>query len=182
MRRLGSTELESLMRLRLDRRPSPVGGLLIVSDEDGRLRALDFEDYEARMLRLLGRHYGDFTLTGGAAPAAVTQGLDAYFAGDLESPATLAAATGGTAFQRAVWDALRAIPPGQTESYGALAARLGKPGASRAVGLANGSNPVAIIVPCHRVIGANGSLTGYAGGMTRKTWLLDHERRFSAAA
>jgi len=171
-----------MMRLRLDRRPSPVGGLLIVSDEAGNLRALDFEDYEARMMRLLVRHYGAPEISHGAAPVAVTRSLEAYFEGDLAAPAALAATTGGTAFQRAVWEALRAIPAGRTESYGALAARLGKPGASRAVGLANGSNPVAIIVPCHRVIGANGSLTGYAGGMTRKTWLLDHERRFATAA
>jgi O-6-methylguanine DNA methyltransferase len=170
------------MRLQLERRPSPVGGLLIVSDETGHLRALDFEDYELRMMRLLGRHYGAVDLRAGAAPDAVVQGLEAYFEGDLGAAGALSAATGGTAFQRAVWGALREIPPGRTESYGALAARLGKPGASRAVGLANGSNPVAIIVPCHRVIGANGSLTGYAGGMTRKTWLLDHERRFASAA
>jgi len=88
---------------------------------------------------------------------------------------------GGTPFQRVVWAALREIPPGRTTSYGQLAARLGRPGASRAVGLANGANPVAIAVPCHRVIGADGTLTGYGGGIERKRWLLEHERASLAA-
>jgi len=84
--------------------------------------------------------------------------------------------TAGTPFQRAVWRALREIPRGATESYSKLAQRIGRPTAVRAVGLANGSNPIGIVVPCHRVIGANGSLTGYGGGMERKRWLLEHER------
>jgi O-6-methylguanine DNA methyltransferase len=87
----------------------------------------------------------------------------------------VAVATGGTAFQKSVWAALRQIPVGETLGYGALAARLGKPGAARAVGLANGLNPIGIVVPCHRVIGASGTLTGYAGGVERKAWLLAHE-------
>ncbi len=100
--------------------------------------------------------------------------LDAYFAGeqwsfDLEMNLV------GTPFQQSVWSQLREIPYGETISYGELAQRIGNPQASRAVGLANGRNPIAIIVPCHRVIGANGSLTGYGGGLERKTWLLDHE-------
>ena len=81
----------------------------------------------------------------------------------------------GTPFQRAVWAALRRIPAGETLSYGQLAAQIGKPKAVRAVGLANGSNPVGVVVPCHRVIGADGSLTGYGGGLPRKLWLLEHE-------
>lgn len=170
------------MRLRLDALASPLGRLLIVCDEDGRVRALDFEDYEARMQALLRRHYGAFALDAGAAPLALKAALDAYFAGHLNALDGVETITGGTEFQRQVWRGLREIPPGATESYGALAVRLGRAGASRAVGLANGGNPVAIIVPCHRVIGANGALTGYAGGMTRKTWLLDHERRFAQAA
>ncbi len=170
------------MRLRLERRATPVATLLIVTDENGVLRALDFDNYEERMHTLLGRHYGAYELVEAAAPAKVTKALDAYFAGDLTALDALPTATGGTEFQRAVWKALRTIPPGQTESYGALAARLERPGASRAVGLANGSNPVGIVVPCHRVVGANGSLTGYAGGMERKSWLLDHERRHAMAA
>ena len=170
------------MQLRLERRAYPLATLLIVTDLDGNLRALDFEDYEPRLSRLLARHYGDYSLSEGAAPAAAAKALDAYFAGDITAIDHLPTATGGTEFQRSVWKALRTIPAGATMSYGALAAKLGKPGASRAVGLANGSNPVAIVVPCHRVIGADGSLTGYAGGVERKTWLLDHERRHAKAA
>ena len=103
----------------------------------------------------------------------------AYFTGDLDAIANLPTATGGTSFQREVWKALQAIPAATTTSYGKLAARLGRPTASRAVGAANGSNPIAIVVPCHRVIGTNGTLTGYASGLPRKQWLLDHERRFA---
>lgn len=101
-----------------------------------------------------------------------------YFAGQLPS-ADLPLDMRGAAFERRVWQQLCAIPPGTTTSYGAVAKTLGTPGASRAVGMANGANPIAIIVPCHRVIGANGTLTGYGGGLERKTWLLDHERRWA---
>jgi O-6-methylguanine DNA methyltransferase len=163
------------MLLRCERRDSPLGTLLIVSGEDGTLRALDYEPYEARMKRLLGVHYGHYTLADGNAPRAVTRALDAYFAGELAALDGLPVATAGTAFQRSVWRALRAIGAGETLSYGGLATRLGRPSASRAVGLANGANPIAIVVPCHRVIGADGSLTGYAGGVERKRWLLRHE-------
>jgi methylated-DNA-[protein]-cysteine S-methyltransferase len=105
--------------------------------------------------------------------------LDAYFVGELSS-FDVEMDLVGTAFQRSVWSRLREIPYGETISYGELARRIGNPQASRAVGLANGRNPVAIIVPCHRVIGADGSLTGYGGGLERKTWLLDLERRHRA--
>ncbi|KPF79649.1 cysteine methyltransferase [alpha proteobacterium AAP81b] len=159
---------------------APVGNLLVVTDAEGRLRALDFSDYEERMHRLLARHYGDFALAPGEAPKAVTAALDAYFAGDLSALDAVPVATGGTDFQKSVWAALRAIPAGETRGYGALAASLGKPGAARAVGLANGMNPIGIVVPCHRVIGANGTLTGYAGGVERKAWLLRHEGRLAA--
>ncbi len=158
---------------------APVGTLLLVTDSDGRLRALDFEDFEERMQRLLARHYGSFALTPGPAPAAITAALDRYFAGEIGALADVPVATGGTDFQKSVWAALRTIPAGRTQGYGALAASLGKPGAARAVGLANGLNPIGIVVPCHRVIGANGTLTGYAGGVARKQWLLEHEARFS---
>ncbi len=105
--------------------------------------------------------------------------LDAYFAGEL-STFDLELNPIGTAFQRDVWSQLCAIPYGETISYGELARRVGNLKASRAVGLANGRNPIAIIIPCHRVIGADGSLTGYGGGLERKTWLLDHETRHRA--
>lgn len=159
----------------LDRIATPVGTVLLVTDDDGAVRALDFDDYEDRMRRLLTRHYGPVTLTPGRAPAAVRAAIDAYFAGDRRALDGVAVRTGGTEFQRQVWAALRAIPAGETRSYGQLAAAIDRPKAVRAVGLANGANPVGIIVPCHRVIGSNGTLTGYAGGIERKRWLLDHE-------
>ncbi|MGH2832764.1 MAG: methylated-DNA--[protein]-cysteine S-methyltransferase [Solirubrobacteraceae bacterium] len=109
------------------------------------------------------------------ALAHVVEQLNAYFAGTLtEFDLPLRMVT-GTEFQQSVWRALTEIPYGETISYGELARRVGSPGASRAVGLANGRNPIGIIVPCHRVIGANGSLTGYGGGLERKRWLLEHE-------
>ncbi len=163
------------MQLSLSRYTSPVGELLIVADGEAQLRALDFSDFEERMVRLLARHYGSFDLVPGVIPPAIGAALDGYFAGDLTALDNIPVATGGTAFQRDVWAALRRIPAGQTQGYGALAAALGKPGAARAVGLANGSNPIGIVVPCHRVIGASGALTGYAGGVERKRWLLAHE-------
>jgi methylated-DNA-[protein]-cysteine S-methyltransferase len=123
-------------------------------------------------------------LSEGRAPEFVRTALGAWFDGELGALDRLAVRTGGTAFQQTVWAALRTIPAGETWTYGRLAAAVGSPKAARAVGLANGANPVAIIVPCHRVIGANGALTGYAGGVERKRWLLAHERgadRFSVA-
>jgi methylated-DNA-[protein]-cysteine S-methyltransferase len=171
-------------RFFLDRLASPLGALSLVHDEEGRLRALDFEDHGARMMRLLARHYGAgrYTLGTGRAPATLGAPLAAFFAGDIAAIDAIAVATGGTDFQRRVWAALRRIPVGTTTSYGQLASALGCAGASRAVGLANGSNPVVVVVPCHRVIGADGTLTGYGGGLERKRWLLAHERRWTATA
>jgi methylated-DNA-[protein]-cysteine S-methyltransferase len=111
--------------------------------------------------------------------AAAREQLAAYFAGERVT-FDLPLAPVGTPFQRAVWDRLLAIPPATTISYGELAARLGRPHAARAVGTANARNPLAIVVPCHRVIGGSGQLTGYAGGLPAKRWLLDHERRAAA--
>lgn len=161
--------------LTLDRIATPVGEVLLVIDGDGAVRALDFVDYEPRMMRLLKRHCGAFALADGRAPTVVRAAVEAYFAGDVGALDALKVRTGGTPFQRGVWAALRAIPAGETRSYGQLAAEIGSPRAVRAVGMANGQNPVGVIVPCHRVIGANGALTGYAGGMERKRWLLAHE-------
>ncbi len=106
--------------------------------------------------------------------------MTAYFAGDLAAIEALPTATGGTAFQRAVWAALRDVRAGRTVAYGDIAAAIGRPGAMRAVGMANGANPIAIVVPCHRIIGRSGMLTGYAGGLARKQWLLTHERAMLA--
>lgn len=157
--------------------PSPIGAIIVVTDEQGRLRALDFTDYEERMQRLLRLHYGAgaVTLAEARSPSRAARALGAYLAGKVSAIDDVPVETGGTGFQREVWAELRRIPPGRTISYGTLAARLGRPKAVRAVGLANGANPVGIVVPCHRVIGADGSLTGYGGGIERKRWLLAHE-------
>ncbi|HEX3984714.1 MAG TPA: methylated-DNA--[protein]-cysteine S-methyltransferase [Acidisoma sp.] len=163
------------MLLSLDRIPSPIGEILLVF-EDEVLRALDFHDYEPRMHRLLSQHYGPVGLQPMAAPKAIRAPLDRYFAGEFTALDRVKTATGGTEFQRAVWAALRRIGPGETLGYGKLAATIGRPTASRAVGAANGANPIAIVVPCHRVIGASLALTGYGGGLPRKAWLLDHEK------
>jgi len=160
----------------LERIETPTGAMLLALDEAGRLRAADWESHRPRMERLLKRYAGgDVTLREAAPTSAAAGAFAAYFAGDLSAMTGLETMTGGTAFQRQVWAALRAIPVGEVLSYGALAARLGRPTAVRAVGLANGANPIAIAVPCHRVIGANGALTGYGGGLERKAWLLAHE-------
>jgi methylated-DNA-[protein]-cysteine S-methyltransferase len=162
-------------RLRLDRLATPIGEALIVTDEIGYLRAFDWADRESGMVRLLRLHYGAMMPEAGAAPGNVTRKLRDYFEGDVGCLAAIEWRTGGTAFQRSVWDGLTTIPPGETLSYGGLAARLGRPKSVRAVGMANGSNPISVVVPCHRVIGSDGSLTGYGGGIERKRWLLNHE-------
>lgn len=162
-------------KLYLDRVPTPLGETLLVTDEMGVLRALDFHDYEARMLKLLRLHYDSMPLASGAAPKQISTALKRYFEGEISALSQVEWATAGTQFQRSVWAALTKIPPGTTTTYGSLAQQLGLPKAARAVGLANGSNPVGVVVPCHRVIGADGALTGYGGGLHRKKWLLLHE-------
>ena len=162
-------------RLRLDRLGTPIGESLIVTDEDGYLRALDWADRESGMARLLRLHYSSVAPEPGAAPENVRRLLRRYFEGDLGCLGAIEWRTAGTPFQRSVWTALTTIAPGETFSYGALAGKLGCPKSVRAVGLANGSNPISVVVPCHRVIGADNSLTGYGGGIERKRWLLNHE-------
>ena len=147
---------------------SPVGTLTLTA-RDGRLTGLHMDGQRHAPAASPDWQRDDDGL------AAVVEQLEAYFAGSRES-FTVELDLAGTDFQRSVWAGLLEIPYGETMSYGELARRVGRPGASRAVGLANGRNPVAIIVPCHRVIGANGTLTGYGGGIDRKVWLLDHER------
>lgn len=160
---------------------TPVGEVVILTDGEGRLRAVDFDTHVERMTRLLDRHYGrgGWTVSDAPTPTAARTSLARYFDGDLAAIDGLETATGGTAFQREVWAALRKVRAAAPESYAALAARIGRPSAMRAVGLANGANPVAIVVPCHRVIGATGALTGYGGGIERKRWLLEHEARWA---
>jgi methylated-DNA-[protein]-cysteine S-methyltransferase len=156
---------------------TPTGTMLIVTDDEGRLRAADWEDHEERMQLLLRRRYGHgaVTLQPLSDASAASRALEAYFDGDLGALGAAPVAPNGTAFQEEVWTALRQIPVGTTVSYGVLAARLGRPKAVRALGFANGSNPISIFIPCHRVIGADASLTGYGGGLDRKRWLLAHE-------
>lgn len=161
--------------LTLSRLATPIGEALLVVDEDGVLRAFDFADYEDRMRRLMRRHYGDQLIGEGRTPVDLVDAFERYFAGDLDALDRLEMRTNGTLFQRRVWAALRTIPSGETLSYKQLADLIGSPKAVRAVGLANGANPVALVAPCHRVIGANGALTGYGGGLHRKRWLLIHE-------
>jgi methylated-DNA-[protein]-cysteine S-methyltransferase len=159
----------------LDRLKTPIGVALLVTDDDGMLRALDWKDYELRMRELLRLQCGIVELKNARAPAAVKTALSAYFKGDLDRLDEIAWRVGGTPFQRKVWNALPKIPVGSTLSYGALAAKLGAPSAMRAVGHANGSNPISVVLPCHRLIGADGSLVKYGGGLERKRWLLRHE-------
>jgi len=164
----------------LDRYTTPIGVLLVATDDRGRVRAIDLDGDEPRLLRHLQRHFGDKSdIRHASMPARLKQALDAYFDGNLHTLDDIPCVPDGTQFQQAVWSALRAIPAGQTLSYSGLADRLGNPRAVRAVGLANGSNPIPLIIPCHRVIGADGSLTGYGGGLDRKRWLRTHEGRYS---
>ncbi|MEU9734226.1 methylated-DNA--[protein]-cysteine S-methyltransferase [Streptomyces sp. NPDC048002] len=147
---------------------SPYGPLTLVAD-DGVLCGLYMTEQRHRPAE---ETFGDRDDT---LFAAAEEQLEGYFAGEL-TEFTLELRLHGTPFQRTVWDELRRIPYGETRTYGELADALGKPAASRAVGLANGKNPVGIVVPCHRVVGADGSLTGYGGGLDRKRRLLDLER------
>ncbi|MDH2344912.1 methylated-DNA--[protein]-cysteine S-methyltransferase [Bradyrhizobium sp. SSUT18] len=159
----------------LDRLATPIGTALLVTDTEGALRALDWDDYEDRMRELLRLHYGAVDLRERSAPAAVKAALSGYFAGDLAQLSSVAWRIAGTPFQQKVWTALAQIPVGTTLSYGTLAAKIDMPKAVRAVGHANGSNPISVVLPCHRLIGANGSLVKYGGGLERKRWLLRHE-------
>jgi methylated-DNA-[protein]-cysteine S-methyltransferase len=163
-----------------ERFPTPTGEMRILTDENGALRVADWDGHEDRQL---ARHYGrGLRIVEAETPSLARLALEAYFAGDIDALDSLQTETRGTDFQRSVWAALRRIPAGATVSYAALAADIGRPTAVRAVGLANGANPICVVVPCHRVIGANGTLTGYGGGLHRKRWLIDHERAARASA
>lgn len=166
--------------------PSPIGTIVMLTDSAERVRALDWEDHLPRLERMVQRQLARVGSTSDVAvehyaPRATASGarlaLESYFDGNIAAIDDIAVEGGGTVFQQAVWAALRRIPAGETTSYQALASTIARPRAVRAVGLANGSNPISIIVPCHRVIGANGALTGYGGGLPRKEWLLAHEAK-----
>jgi len=173
--------LAELLRLLTDRFSTPIGMSLIACDEEGHLRLFDWTDQEDRWVPILRTRYGEVKLVTQRDPFGHTSALKAYMEGDVHAIDTLPVAFGGTAFQNKVWEALRTIPAGETLSYGRLAERIGAPKAVRAVGLANGANPVGVVVPCHRVIGSDGSLTGYGGGLERKRWLLAHEARHAGS-
>ena len=163
--------------LLIDRLPTPAGEMIVIADAEGNLRVIDWTEHESRMKQLLDRQYGKgtYTLTPARNPGGLSSAMRRYFKGDRAVIDRLPVKTAGTPFQRSVWKALRKIKCGTTISYAELARRIGRPKAVRAVGLANGQNPIGVVVPCHRVIGSNGSLTGYGGGLPRKKWLLEHE-------
>jgi methylated-DNA-[protein]-cysteine S-methyltransferase len=160
--------------------PTPLGLATLLVSEAGIL-ALDFGNSpDALVARAAARQ--PFSLGSVAGARRALAALAAYFDGRLDAIDALPVAAKGTDFQQKVWLELRNIPAGHTMSYGELARRIDAPKASRAVGAANGQNPVALVVPCHRVIGASGALTGYAGGLERKAWLLDYEARSKTSA
>jgi methylated-DNA-[protein]-cysteine S-methyltransferase len=167
--------------LTLDRLATPIGTALLVTDEAGSLRAFNWTDYEPAMRKWLSRHYPKARLVEGRTPAPVRGAFEAYFGGQADALESVPWVASGTPFQLKVWETLCTIPAGETLTYAGLAERIGRPTAVRAVGLANGANPVAVVAPCHRVIGSNGSLTGYGGGLPRKQWLLKHEGATPAA-
>jgi len=152
----------------------PLGEIRIVMDE-GSLVLLDFEENGQRSHNLLMKRYGEYSLREVSCPRQVRKSLDSYFAGELEVFGQIKMDPSGTPFQSTVWDALKRIPAGESWSYSRLANEIGNPRAARAVGSANASNPISIMIPCHRVITQNGRLSGYAGGTSRQRWLLQHE-------
>ena len=156
--------------------PTDVGAIRAAT-RDGVLCALAFTDRWDPLAARLARRFGAIELRAAHDPGGVATVLRRYLDGDAAAIDALSVDTGGTPFQERVWRALRDIPYGTTISYGELARRVGEPTAVRAVGAANGANPICIVVPCHRVIGADGSLTGYGGGLPRKRWLLAHEAK-----
>jgi len=169
------------MQLYSSKIPTPLGPMLALATDEA-LCALEFSS-TGRMTRLdarLDRWFAPFQIEkkSNAIIERAAAWLEKYFDGSDATVNGLPLDMRGAAFERRVWKALLEIPPGATSTYGAIARQLGSIGASRAVGLANGANPVAIIVPCHRVIGSNGTLTGYGGGLDKKQWLLNHERRW----
>lgn len=160
--------------LRKTRIATPAGAIVMV-ERAGALVGLVFEDHWKGFSRDLERRFGQFSFEEDPRGGAPAEALKRYVAGDFGALDAIEVDTGGTPFQQAVWRTLRRIPAGSTWSYARLAREIGRASATRAVAAANGANPVSIVVPCHRVIGSDGSLTGYGGGLPRKRWLLVHE-------
>lgn len=153
---------------------TPIGNMILLA-RDGVLLLLEFDDAGDRVAREMRGRFGAVELVRTANPFGLSDRVRAYFAGDLAAIDGITSDGGGTEFERRVWAELKRIPCGRTVSYGDVSRLLGDAKLARAVGLANGRNPISIVVPCHRVIGADGSLTGYGGGIERKKWLLAHE-------
>ena len=162
------------MAIQLGSVETPIGTLTLAARE-GRICLLHFDATERSARAALAKWYPGEAVAKARDPAGSTAVLRRYFDGDVHVLEALQVEMNGTSFQKRVWEALRGVRAGQTSSYAALAKRIGSPAAVRAVGAANGANPVAVIVPCHRILGADGSLTGYGGGLRRKEWLLTHE-------
>ncbi len=148
---------------------------LTLATRNGRVCLLHFGADDASVRATLQRWYPTESVQESSGPGVVADTLGRYFDGDLEAIDRIPVEMNGTPFQKRVWDALRQVPAGKTATYAEIAVLVGSPAAVRAVGAANGANPVAVIVPCHRIIGSNGTLTGYGGGLHRKEWLLRHE-------
>lgn len=165
----------------LERRGTPLG-VSILTHDGWRVYNIEFEDRAERREALLRKYIPEAVWRETNERSPFGEALERYFEGELKAIDEIPVADFGTPFQKKVWKALREIPAGETRSYGAMATAIGHAGAARAVGHANGQNPISIIVPCHRLIGADGSLVHYGGGLERKRWLLDHERRFARRA
>jgi methylated-DNA-[protein]-cysteine S-methyltransferase len=157
-----------------DRIQSPIGDMILVA-RDGALLLLEFEEATGRVQREMTLRFRDHELQHSENPFGLSHIMRDYFAGQIHAIDSILTDGGGTSFEKSVWAELRKIPTGTTVSYGSIARKLGDINMSRAVGTANGRNPIAIVVPCHRVIGADGSMTGYGGGIERRDWLLRHE-------
>ncbi len=163
-------------KIELSQLESPLGDIVLAFSEGG-LCALQFDQSPAQVRARLERSYPEAKFGMVSSASEVVEKLRAYFSGALQGLETIPVVPKGTPFQQRVWTALRAIPIGQTRSYLQIAKAIGNPSAVRAVGAANGQNPIAVVVPCHRVIASNGTLCGYGGGLWRKEWLLEHERQ-----
>ena len=157
---------------------TPIGTLCLATSSDARLVAMGFEEQWTHLLVRLEARFGRVTLAHTSGTDRLAARVRDYFEGDVHAIESIEVDLGGSTFQRRVWSALQTIPVGSTRSYSSIAREIGSPGAVRAVGAANALNPVSIVVPCHRVIGRDGTLHGYAGGIERKRWLLEHERAF----